>query len=96
MIDRRSDFNVITFPAACLLIVIFSITTKRVSFRRGKGCYGYIGLPIPLDFFTHVNRTFAAVIFSISADELLEIANRAVSGTQSTTTTTTNDGKSFI
>ena len=80
VIDSQSDFNVITFPAACLLIVIFSLTTKRVSFKRDKGCKGYIGVPIPYDFFGHVKRTFAAVIFAIFADELLEITNRIFSG----------------
>lgn len=80
VIDIQSDFNVITFPAACLLIVIFSLTIKRVSFKRGKGCKGYIGVPIPYDFFGHVKRTFAAVIFAIFADELLEITNRIFNG----------------
>ncbi|CAF0965327.1 unnamed protein product [Rotaria sordida] len=50
--------------------------TKRVSFQRGKICKGYIGIPIPLDFFVHVKRTFSAVIFAVSADELLEIASQ--------------------
>ncbi|CAF1467776.1 unnamed protein product [Rotaria sordida] len=74
VMDVRQEFNVITLPAACLLIVIFSLTTKRVSFQRGKIFKGYIGIPIPLDFFVHVRRTFSAVIFAVYADDLLEIA----------------------
>lgn len=78
VLDLRSDFNIITFPAACLLIVIFIITTKRMSFHRDRGCRGFIGPPIPVDFFAHVRRTFSAVIFAIFADELLEIVNGIV------------------
>jgi hypothetical protein len=79
VINVRQDFNIITFPVACLLLVIFSLITRRVSFKKGRGCRGYIGLPIPLDFFTHVKRTFAAVIFAISADELFDIAKQLFS-----------------
>lgn len=78
VIEIRDEFNIITFPAACLLFVMFSVTSKRVSFHHGKGCKGYIGVPIPFDVFAHVKRTFAAVIFSVSADDLIEIANRAL------------------
>jgi hypothetical protein len=83
VIDKRDDFNVITFPAACLLTVIFALITKRVSFKRGKGCNGYIGVPIPYDFFGHKKRTFAAVVFAIFADELLEITNQIFNPTRS-------------
>ena len=38
-------------------------------------CWGYVGLPMPFDFFSSVKRTFIAVIFAIFADELVEIAN---------------------
>ncbi len=75
-----AEFNLFTFPLACLLILLFILITKRVSFQRNKFCKGYIGLPIPLDFFAHVKRTLAAVIFAIFADELSEIATDLVGG----------------
>ena len=80
-IDLRDEFNIVTFPAACLLIVLFSLVTKRVSFQKGKGCKGFTGIAIPLDFFSHVKRTFAAVVFTIFADELLEIVTRIFEST---------------
>ena len=92
VIEIRDEFNIITFPAACLLFVMFSLTSKRVSFHHGKGCKGYIGVPIPFDVFTHVKRTFAAVIFSVSADDLIEIANRALRRNISSS----NDGKILV
>ena len=73
-----SEFNILTFPFACLLIILFTIITKRVSLRRHKCTKDYIGIPIPLDFFAHVKRTLAAVIFAIFADELLEIVKGAL------------------
>jgi len=79
-IDLTAQFNLFTFPVACLLIILFSIITKRVAFQRNKYFKGYIGIPIPLDFFAHVKRTLAAVIFAIFADELLDIANEVISG----------------
>lgn len=75
-----AEFNVFTFPVACLLMLLFILTTKRVSFHRNKFCKGFIGIPIPLDFFAHVKRTLAAVIFAIFADELLDIVKQAVGG----------------
>jgi len=62
-----------------LLILLFTITTRRVVFQRNKLCKGYFGIPIPLDFFGHVKRTLAAVIFAIFAEELLGIANEILS-----------------
>ena len=73
--DIREDFNIITFPCACFLIVIFSLTTKRVSFQKGLWFKGYIGLPIPMDFCTGVKRTFPTVVFAIFADELIGIVS---------------------
>ncbi|CAF1262005.1 unnamed protein product [Adineta ricciae] len=72
-----SQFN-ITFPVACLLIIIFAITTKRVALQRDK-CNGYFALPIPVDFFSHVKPRFTAVMFAIFADELLDIAYELLS-----------------
>ena len=80
VIEVVDEFNIITFPAACLLLLILCVTTRRVSFYRGRGCRGFIGPPIPIDFFSHVKRTFAAVIFAICADELLEIVSVIISG----------------
>lgn len=91
VIDLRTDFNVITFPVACFLIIVFSLMLKRVSFHRGKCCWGYFGVPIPLNFFGHWKRTFTAVVFAIFADELLSIANQMFSGKQSSAST----GKKF-
>lgn len=79
VIDLTSDFNILTFPAACLLILLFAIITKRASFQRNKWFKGYIGLPIPIDFFAHVKRSLAAVIFAIFADELLVIVFESIS-----------------
>jgi len=77
------QFNVITFPVACLLILIFIVRTKRTSFMRDK-CYGYGGPAIPLDFISHIDRKFAAVVFAVCADELLEIMQAAFSDNSST------------
>ena len=79
-VEIPQDFNIVTFSTACLLILILSVTSKRVSFQRGKRCKGYVGLPIPMDFFSHVKRTFAAVIFAICANELLQIVNVILKG----------------
>jgi hypothetical protein len=73
------QFNVLTFPVACFLIILFIIRTKRTSLLRDK-CYGYGGPPIPVDFIAHIDRKFAAVVFAICADELLSIMEEAISG----------------
>ena len=65
-------FNVLTFPVACFLIILFIIRTKRTSLWRNK-CHGYGGPPMPVDFLSRMDRKFAAVIFAICADELLLI-----------------------
>ncbi|CAF2625495.1 unnamed protein product [Rotaria sp. Silwood2] len=69
------QFNVVTFPVACLLVIICIVVTKRISFMRNK-CYGYGAPPVPLDFLSHLDRKFAAVIFAIIADELFEIVQQ--------------------
>ncbi|CAF1500535.1 unnamed protein product [Rotaria sordida] len=73
------QFNVITFPVACLLIIMFITVTKRTSLMRDK-CHGYGGLPIPVDFISGVDRKFAAVVFAICADELITIFLELVGG----------------
>lgn len=80
IINYRADFNIFTFPIACLLILLFMIITKRVSSRHNRYSKGYFGVAIPLDFFGHVKRTLAAVIFAVFADELLGIANELLVG----------------
>ena len=77
-IDLSVDFNLFTFPFACLLIILFTIITKRSAFLKRKYCQGYVGIPIPLDFFSHVKRTLIAVIFALLADELLSIAQQVI------------------
>ena len=90
--DVCQDFNIITFPTACLLIVMLFIRRKRVSLQPGKICTQYIGIPVPLDFFVHIKRTFPAVIFAIFADELLEI----VTGLFKLESSSTDEGTSSI
>ncbi|CAF2102485.1 unnamed protein product [Rotaria magnacalcarata] len=75
IMELRTEFNIVTFPLACFIILIFTIITRRVSTHGIKYSRGFIGIPIPLDFFAHVKRTLVAVIFAIFADELLGIAN---------------------
>jgi len=77
IIDLQDEFN-ITFPVACLLILIFAIITKRIIFQRSKCCKGYFAVPMPVDLFAHVKRTFAAVVFAIFADDLLDIAHQVM------------------
>lgn len=79
IINLRKEFNILTFPLACLLIVLFTILTKRKASKRDSCCRGYLAIPVPLDFFAHVKRTFAAIIFAVVADELANIANRFIS-----------------
>lgn len=78
VINLAERFNLLTFPFACLLIIIFVFLTKRMSFKHKKLFRGYIGIPMPLDFFAHVKRTLAAVIFAIFADELLDIVKQTL------------------
>ncbi|UJR17722.1 hypothetical protein I4U23_004620 [Adineta vaga] len=82
----QDDINIVTFPIACFLILLFVIlTAKRQSFQRKQTWKNYFALPIPLDFFTCVQRTFSAVIFAIFADELFTIAIQLINGNTSTT-----------
>lgn len=80
VIDLTGRFNLLTFPVACLFIILLTMITKRAAFYRNRFCHGYFGIPIPFDFFAHVKRTLAAVIFAIFADELLEIAQEIIVG----------------
>ncbi|UJR33960.1 hypothetical protein I4U23_021376 [Adineta vaga] len=74
-----SDFNLLTFPIACFLVLVFVIFSKRTTCLRKK-LKGYIGPVIPLDFYIHVKRKFAAVVFAIIADELLSIVIQVLVG----------------
>lgn len=73
------DFNMLTFPIACLFVFIFAIFSKRTSFLRNK-FKSYFGPVIPLDFYIHIKRKFAAVVFAAISDELLDIVTQVVSG----------------
>ena len=75
VIYMREEFNMFTFPVACLLIFIFIVTTKRKSAKPDDRCNGYLAVPMPLDFFANINRTFAALTFVIVANELSNFAN---------------------
>ncbi|CAF1252893.1 unnamed protein product [Adineta ricciae] len=76
--------NLIMFPISCLVIFIFAIEYRRFLFGAKKNKFDYYFPPVPLDFFTNINRTFVAVTFAITANELLEIANEELSRTHST------------
>jgi len=82
-IDLVQQFNVLTFPIACFIILLFSIITKRMSKRRHRCMKDRIGIPIPLDFFSQIKRTLAAVIFALFADELLTIVQNTFSSDRS-------------
>jgi hypothetical protein len=73
------QWNILTFSVACFLILLFIMQTKRTSLSVNK-CSGYGGPPIPVDFLSHMDRKFAAVVFAICADELLSIMEEAISG----------------
>lgn len=66
------NLNIVTFSISCVLILIFVIMTKRVSFKRDL-CHGYIGPVIPVNFFLHAKRRFASAVFAIMSSQLLEI-----------------------
>jgi hypothetical protein len=73
---------VITFPLSCVLILVFAIECKRVSFKTSY--FGaHFAPPVPVDFLSHINRKLVAVIFAICANQLLEIVNNAFMGTSS-------------
>ncbi|CAF1360975.1 unnamed protein product [Didymodactylos carnosus] len=66
------DFNMFTFPVACALIILYAILSKRSSFK--KNLYkGYFAPPVPLDYFARIKRKLAAVVFAVTAADLLEI-----------------------
>ncbi|CAF2333515.1 unnamed protein product [Rotaria sp. Silwood2] len=76
------DFNMLTFPVACFFILIFIIFSKRTSCMKKK-LNGYIAPIVPIDFYVHIKRKFAAVVFAIIADELLDIINQVINGNTS-------------
>ena len=79
---EEHEFNIITFPVACLIVVICIVSTKRISLLR-KACHGYGAPPIPVDFISHLNRKFAAIIFAIIADELLDVVASVIGNSTS-------------
>ncbi len=44
---------------------------------------GYFAPVIPIDFYIHIKRKFAAVVFAVIADELLDIVNQVITGNTS-------------
>jgi hypothetical protein len=76
------DFNLLTFPLACFLTLLFICLNKRASCLRLK-LKGFIGPVIPLDFYIHIQRTFAVVVFAVVADEILDIINQVINGNTS-------------
>ena len=73
------DFNVITFPVACALVILCTLVTKRISFMK-KYCHGYGAPAMPFDFLLHSDRKLAAVIFAIIAGDLLDIVQSVING----------------
>ncbi|CAM4819151.1 unnamed protein product [Rotaria magnacalcarata] len=69
---QMQRFNILTFPVACFIILIFILITKRTSLLR-KQCPRGIAPPMPVDFLSRIDRKFAAVIFAMCADELFTI-----------------------
>ena len=78
-IINLKDFNVLTFPVACFLILVFTVCSQRTSFMKDR-CRGYGAAPMPLDFLSHFDRKFAGVIFAICVDELIIILQEALNG----------------
>ena len=76
------DMNMLTFPIACFLLIIFIIFSKRTSCGK-QNLHSYIGPVIAVDFYVHIKRKFAAVIFAIIAEELLDIINQVLNGESS-------------
>ncbi|UJR38048.1 hypothetical protein I4U23_030730 [Adineta vaga] len=66
--------NLITFPVAVFVILVCIVVNQRASFMRDK-CKGYGAPPMPLDFFSHIDRKFSMVVFALIANDLLEILN---------------------
>ncbi|CAF0739179.1 unnamed protein product [Rotaria sordida] len=76
------DFNMLTLPVACFFMLIFIIFSKRTSCMKKK-LNGHVAPIVPIDFYTHIKRKFAAVVFAIIADELLDIVNQVINGNTS-------------
>ena len=75
-------FPLITFPIACVLVVVFSLRSRRTSFHRDQ-CSGYGAIPMPVDFLSHVDRKFAAIVFAVCADEIITIVVEVLVGDSS-------------
>jgi hypothetical protein len=75
--------NVVTISVASLIVAICVLISKRVSLLRNT-CHGYGAPAIPIDFISHIDRKFAAVIFAIIADELLIIVKQIINDRSST------------
>ncbi|CAF3687740.1 unnamed protein product [Adineta steineri] len=70
---ENDGFNIVTLAVAGALVLVCIIVTERISCMTNK-CYGRGAPPMPLDFFAHTDRKFAAVVFAVISNELLEIA----------------------
>ncbi|CAF0849296.1 unnamed protein product [Adineta steineri] len=81
-IDFQDGYNLITISVSCFCIIIFIVFSKRTSCLRGK-LNGFFGPVIPLDFYVHVKRKFAAVVFAVIADDLLDIVVQVIDGSTS-------------
>lgn len=79
-----NKFNIILFPISCLLIVLFAFEHRRISFKVNR-FHGHLAPPVPLDFFSRVDRKIAVITFAICANELLEIINQTVFGSSLST-----------
>ncbi|CAF1129155.1 unnamed protein product [Didymodactylos carnosus] len=76
------DFNMLTFPVACALIILYAIISKRNSLKNTL-CHGYLAPPVPLDYFARIKRKLAAIIFAVTANELLEIVYQVLTENKS-------------
>ncbi|CAF1010459.1 unnamed protein product, partial [Didymodactylos carnosus] len=76
IIDLR-EFNMLTFPAACALIILFALLLKRNSLKK-NACHGHLAPPVPFDYFGKIKRKFAAMVFAILAIELYDLIYKAV------------------
>ncbi|CAF1667935.1 unnamed protein product, partial [Adineta ricciae] len=75
----RDGYDLISLPVAGFFIIVFVIFSKRTSCLRQK-LRSFIGPVIPMDFYIHVKRKLAAVIFAVIADDLLSIVIAVING----------------
>lgn len=83
LIDRE-DYNLLTVSFAAILIFLFILTNQRTSCLPHH-CHGYGALPVPVDFLSYIDRTFATVVFAIISDELVLLLDKALFGSSETT-----------